>query len=138
MSNLPQTRRFLVEDFLEQKDWIDKLFTPLNTIFEGVYSILNRGITIKDNMIGDVVTIKLGAVPTVAAPYQIKWSFSVPPKALFVGNIQRSTYDDFTLTNAVQVQWKYDSSAGLRITNIVGVTPSNATQYLVTLIILAG
>jgi hypothetical protein len=138
LSNLPQTRRFLVEDFIDQKDWIAKLFTPLNQIFEGVFGIINRGITIKDNMLGDVQTVQIDYVPTVAKSFQLAWALSVPPRAIHVGNIQRANYDDFTISAAVQVQWKFDSKNGLRLTNIVGVTPSNATQYLLTLIIFAG
>jgi len=138
MSQLPQIRRLLVEDFMDQKDWISKLFTPLNTFMESVYAILNSGITVKDNMIGDVQTIDIGYMPTVAVNYPLRWDKKVAPKAIIVGNATKKSTIDETLTHAVAVQWKYDFQAGLRLVNIVGITPTNTDHYLLTLVIIAG
>jgi len=138
MSKLPQVRRLMVEDFIEQKDWIANLFTPLNIFMEQTYQVLNRGINLKDNIQGDIQTVTIGFIPTVAAPLTLAWSLPTKPQAIHVGQVTRKDKADFTLTAAVQVQWKYDSKVGLRLVNVVGITPTNASQYDLTLIIYAG
>jgi hypothetical protein len=42
------------------------------------------------------------------------------------------------LANAVQVQWEYDSSKGLRLTNLIGITPTATATYDLTLAIFTG
>ena len=83
MSRLPQIRRLLVEDFLEQKDWITKLFTPLNTFMDGVVSVMNRSITLKDNCAADIIVSVADKNPTVADPIILPWSLSQRPNELF-------------------------------------------------------
>lgn len=138
MSRLPQIRRLLVEDFLEQKDWISKLFTPLNTFMDGVNSSLSRGISLRDNMAADVKVITLDSVPTAEKPARVQWSLPVNPIAVHVGNVQNPKYTNFTLAAAVQVQWIYDATGGLRLTNVIGITPTTASQYILTLVIFTG
>ena len=136
----PQHRRFMLSDFPDQSDWIDDLFTPLNNWMEETTKLNNNNLTITDNFLGNVQEVRLNRVPTVDEPVQIRWDYGrqSSPKAIFVGNVVKSDYSDFTLTNAVQVQWKWDANQGLRLTNIVGITPSGTTAYIVTLIVLAG
>ena len=138
MSQLPQIRRLLVEDFMEQKDWISKLFTPLNSFMEGTVGVLTKGVSLVDNCTADLQTITISTVPTVAVPIQLAWKLPIAPKSIHVGNVQRTTFVDFTLSAAVGVQWTWDSKNGLRLVNLFGITPTNATQYLLTLVIFAG
>lgn len=138
MSQLPQVRRLLVEDFMEQKDWIGKLFTPLNSFMEGTVGVLTKGIGIKDNCSADIQKVTLNVVPTVKSPVALRWDLPTAPVSVHVGNVALVTNDDFVLTATVGIQWKYDSVKGLRIVNVVGITPTNTTQYVLTLVIFAG
>lgn len=138
MSQLPQIRRLLVEDFIDQKDWIAKLFTPINVFMDGTFGALNKSITLRENMAADYKKVTVGFVPTVDKPIAVSWDLPVPPISVHVGNVTKTDFTDFTLTTAVQVQWKYDNKQGFRLTNLVGITPTNATQYTLTLICFTG
>jgi hypothetical protein len=138
MAQLPQIRRLLVEDFLSQKEWISKLFQPLNNFMEGVASVFNKSITIKDNMLADIVTVTLSSVPTATNPYPLKWSLNQRPQSVHVGNVVRLDNIGFTLSAAVAVQWTYDANNGFRLTNVVGITPSSTVKYTLTLVCFAG
>lgn len=138
MARLPQIRRLLVEDFISQKEWIAKLFQPINGFMEGVASVFDRNISIKDNMAADLITITLEKVPTVADPFPVKWSLGARPMSVHVGNVVKTDNTALTLTAGVFVQWAYDANNGLRLTNIVGVTPSSTTKYNLTLVIFTG
>lgn len=136
----PQHRRFMLSDFPEQEDWIDDLFIPLNNYMEEFTKLANNNLTITDNFLGNVQEVRLNRVPTVDNPVPLNWVYArqAAPRAVMVGNVQKADYTDFTLTGAVQVQWKWDINQGLRITNIVGITPTASVAYIVTLIVLAG
>jgi len=138
MSQLPQIRRLLVEDFMEQKDWISKLFTPLNSFMEGTVGVLTKGVSLVDNCAADIQKVTLSVVPTVKIPIALRWDLSTKPISVHVGNVSLVTNDDFTIAAAVGIQWKYDSVKGLRLVNVVGITPTSATQYVLTLVIFAG
>ena len=138
MSDIPQIRRLLTEDFNEQKSWIAKLFSPLNVFMDGVLAALSRGITIRQNMAADIKTFEIDKAPTVADYWPVSWSLPVPPLCVHVASVTRKDGADFTLAAAVGVQWKYDSIKGFRITNIVGVTPSTANVYVLTLTVFTG
>ena len=138
MSKLPQVRRLLVEDFLEQKDWISKLFNPLNTFMDGVISVMTRGITLRDNCAADIISSIAYKAPTEADPIILPWSLSQRPVSLHVGNIVRTDGDTTTLSAASGVQWKYDGKKGLQITKIFGVTPSMTDKYTITYVIFTG
>jgi hypothetical protein len=138
VSKLPQIRRLLVEDFLDQKSWISKLFTPINNFMESVQTIFSRGITINDNMAGSVQSVVFNSRPTVAVPMPLKWDLNVKPTAVIVGNVQRKDLADWFCTYTVGVQWKWDVNQGLRLTNISGLAPSVTDQYIITLVIFSG
>jgi hypothetical protein len=138
MSELPQIRRLLVEDFLEQKEWISKLFIPLNNFMDGTFLALNRGITLRQNMAADIKTITVSKVPSSTNYVGIPWDLDQKPISMHVGNIVRTDSGAFTLAAAIQVQWTYDKSKGLRITNLIGVTPSSTDKYELTLVIFTG
>lgn len=139
MSKLPQIRRLLVEDFLDQKEWIGNLFTPLNVFMDGVVSSLTKGISIKDNCAGDIMTITTTRVPTVAVPIILGWDYRLgTPKSVHIGNVARVDGNTFALTATPGVQWNYSSKDGILITNIFGVVPSQVDKFYITYVIFAG
>ena len=105
---------------------------------EGTIGVLTKGVSLADNCSADIQKVTLSVVPTVKIPIALRWDLSTKPVSVHVGNVSLVTNDDFTLTAAVGVQWKYDSAQGLRLVNVVGITPTSATQYVLTLVIFAG
>jgi hypothetical protein len=138
MSEIPQIRRLLVEDFMEQKDWISKLFIPLNNFMDGTFTALNRGVTLRQNMAADLKIVTVNRVPTSADYIGIPWTIPQKPISLHIGRIVRTDNTAVVLANAVQVQWEYDSSKGLRLTNLIGITPTATATYDLTLAIFTG
>jgi len=139
MSKLPAVRRLLIEDFIDQKDWIGNLFSPLNVFMDGTVSSLNKGISIRDNVAGDIIVSATSRVPTVSDPIVLPWNNRLGiPASVHIGNITRVDNEQLTLANALFFQWKYDSSKGILITNIIGITPSSTDKYNITYTVFAG
>jgi hypothetical protein len=138
MSELPQIRRLLVEDFLEQKDWISKLFIPLNNFMDGTFSALNRGVSLRQNMAADIKVVTLNRVPTALDYASVAWSIPQKPIAVHVGRVQRTDNTAVVLASVVQVQWEYDLTKGFRLTNLIGLTPTSTATYDLTLTIFTG
>ena len=137
MSVLPQIRRFLVEDFVSQKDWIAKLFTPLNNFMDGTVNTFNRGITLRDNLAADIKIVTLDSVPSAAIPFPVAWTLKSGPISVHVGNVINADYSALVLTAPVYVQWAYDSK-GFRLTNLIGVTPTKTVKTTITLVCFTG
>jgi hypothetical protein len=131
MSRVPPVRRISTEDFKEQSGWIEKLVAPINSYFEQMTTALNRGLTVNDNMAGEIRTVEVDGT----YPLKLAWSLG-RPSVVIVGNTALSSGASLTLTDAVQVQWSYNQSGQLQIDNVVGVTPSATTKYKLTLLVL--
>ena len=139
MASLPPLRRLLLDDFKSQKSWLGPLLLIINNFAESVVNALDKSLTIGQNSTGDFKTITLSSVPTASAPASVAWSKKAIPIAVFVGNCVQSSGAAFTLTNAVQVQWSMSSDGkSLQLTNVVGITPSTTTNYILTLLCLTG
>ena len=111
----------------------------MNTFMTTVVSALTKNLTLVDNTTSDLKYIQLSSVPTTTAPASVAWTKQIIPIAVLVGNIRLSTGAAVTLSAAVQVQWQMSSdNKSLQITNIVGVTPTATSQYILTLVCIAG
>ena len=137
MSKIPQIKRLVLEDFPEQKSWIARLFLPLNTFMESVVTAFNKNLTIAGNMAGDIKVVTLSSSPSATAPFLVPWSLSASPKSIHIGKVERVDKAAFVLSVAPAIQWRYDSY-GLAITNLLGVVPTSAVQYNLTLVIFTG
>lgn len=139
MSRLPEVRRLMVEDFLDQKEWIGALFSPLNVFQDGVVSALNKGISIRDNVAGDIIRQTATKSPTESDTILLPWNPKLgAPVAVYIGDVKRVDGNSFVATAAFGLQWKYVSSVGIVVTNLLGVTPSSDNKYLITYVIFAG
>lgn len=139
MASLPPIRKLYIEDYASQKSWIGPFLIVMNTFMTAVVTALTKNITLADNTTSDVRTVTLSTVPTAAAPTSLAWIKPVAPLAVIVGNTRRSNGAVVTLSAAVQVQWQMSTSnTSIQITNVVGITPTADTQYLLTLICIAG
>lgn len=134
MSRLPSISKLIVEDFPEQKSWAGKLFQPLNTFMEQVYSALNRSLTLKDNMAADIITAELDG----QMPLKIAWTLKNKPTAVLVGDCYRTDGTALSLVDPVGVRWSFTQSGQLQIDQILGVTPSGSAKHKVTLVCFTG
>lgn len=134
MAQVPSKRRLVVEDFKSQISWIEKLIQPINEYMDSTTAALNKALTIRDNFAGDIQTIELDGT----WPVKVACRLPSRPVAVIVGNTVKSSGASLTLSNAVQVQWSFNQSGQLQIDGVVGITPTSAVKYKVTLVILTG
>ena len=139
MAALPPIRKLYIEDYASQKSWIGPFLIVMNSFMTTVVSALTKNLTLIDNTTSDIKYIQLSGVPTATAPASVAWTKQIIPLSVVVGNIRLSTGAAFTLSSAVQVQWQMSSdNKSLQITNIVGITPTTSSQYILTLVCIAG
>jgi len=134
MAKLPPSQKISLEDFPDQTEWIGRLIEPINTFVERLSSVLNKGISINDNMAGAILTVELNG----SWPVKVAWNLSQRPLTAIVGNVYLSTGATFTLTTAVQVQWQFNQSGQLQIDGVTGITPTSSAKYKVVLECKAG
>lgn len=135
MAKLPQIRKVLLEDVKSQKSWIQPLLLSLNTFMEQMVAALNKNLTIGENTTGQVDDVTLAG----AWPVNYSWTKSQTPVAVIVGNVVRADGSSFTLSSAVQPQWAMSADGkSVQISGVTGITPSGATQYVLTLVTLTG
>lgn len=56
---LPDTRRLNREDFQDAPNWIDPMLTVINAFMDSVYNIMNRNISLTQNLNIQIVTINV-------------------------------------------------------------------------------
>jgi hypothetical protein len=129
MGALPTIKRFLADDFPGQAEWIGNLLFPLNLLLNTLYSNLNNGLTIQNNMQAQVKTLAIsGALPTTSFP----WKYASAPIGVTLINIVQTDGTPATITLATTVAFSY--AAG--VVTISNVTGLNATHtYNATFIV---
>lgn len=130
MGALPTIRRFLTEDYPTEASWIGALLYPLNLLLTTIYSNLNNGLTIANNMLGQVKTISVdGTLASISFP----WDF--PAKAP-IGISIVDCYNSSTLVPVASTcSWSY-SSGTITINSITGLT--GGQTYTCTFIVWGG
>jgi hypothetical protein len=139
MAVLPPIRKLNIEDYASQKGWIGPFLIVMNTFMTTVVSALSKNLTIIDNTTSDIKYMTLSGVPTSTAPVSVAWTKNIIPIAVMLGNIRLASGAPLTLSSAAQIQWQMSQdNKSLQVTNIVGVTPTSSTQYVLTLVCIAG
>lgn len=59
MAQLPPTKRFSIEEFKDQKAWIERLIGPLNDFMLNVVSALTNDLTLSENLSAQLATVKV-------------------------------------------------------------------------------
>jgi hypothetical protein len=138
MATLPPIRKLYLEDYASQKNWIGPFLIIINTFMTSVVTALTKNLTLVDNTTSDIKYITLSAVPTPSAFISIAWTKPAIPTAVMLGNIRLSS-GAVTLSSAIQVLWQMSSDyKSLQIIGLVGITPTTANQYTLTLVCIAG
>lgn len=126
-------QKFTNEDFQDQKDWIGKLFSPLNQFLGDVVRAFNNGFTIEDNLYQEIREIKFKN-STNNFPYKFKTKFNAIPKGLvsiYLFNNTTGTYS----TQTPLVVWSY-AEQEVSISTISGLTAD--VNYTIRVLILYG
>ena len=124
------SQKFSVEQFQDQKDWISKLFAPLNNFIAQVYVGFNNQLSVADNLYMEFKSITV-LNETANFPFRFKTKFNKYPEMVVVG----SCLSDTGLMPSVhpQIEWSFDNQ-NVIITSITGLTAS--TKYTIKLLII--
>lgn len=126
MAKLPTIKKLIFEEIDQTVKWLPKLLAPTNSFFESVYSALNKGLTVTDNMDGEIREVTLDGT----YPYKLKWSRKSAPKAAWIA------YSDTTPSAGVFLHWEYTADGMFSIISVEGLTPTAAAKVTVRIIIL--
>lgn len=125
---LPAIKRFMTDDYPTQTSWIGNLLYPLNLMLNTLYQGFNNGLTINQNMLGQITTLSVtGSKPTTSFAY--KWAGQGAPVSVLVGGYSLASGTATPITSTVGVQWTY--SAGTIAATVTGL-PNNSNSYNVT------
>lgn len=126
-------QKFTNEDFVEQQDWIGKLFSPLNQFLGDVFRAFNNALTIEDNLYQEIREIKFKN-STNNFPYKFRTKFSAIPKGLvsiYLFNNDTGEYSD----ESPLVVWSY-ANQEVTISQMTGLTTD--VNYTIRVLILYG
>lgn len=120
------TQRLSTEDFVEQKEWIGKVFSPINNFFSQCISILNQGITFEDNILGaDHVFDFIYQTDALSFPIGFRWAFATPPRALVVVAATEG------LTPVIiNLAWQLTVTGQISVTSVVKLTAAGGVTVL--------
>lgn len=132
MAQLPIIRRFSTEDFPDQAGWIGKLFYSLNLVLTTLYSNLNNGLTLSQNVFSQVKTLSVhGATPSISFPYQYSPGI---PIGVSVINVVQTNSPAVALTSAVGCLFTVDK--GVITANLQGL--DSGSIYNITFVVWGG
>lgn len=78
------SQKFSVEQFQDQKDWIGKLFAPLNNFISQVYAGMNNQLTVSDNLYMEFKSVTF-VNETGNFPIRFKTRWNKYPEMIVVG-----------------------------------------------------
>lgn len=148
MAKLPTVRRLAVEDFQDQKSWIQKLLSPLNDFLLNVVNALSNNLTFAENVSAQVTTIKVetaaavtagaGTLPNYTALRQtvnVKVTTKFKPVGLWVINCQEDSANPTVIPYGVTAYWTYENNQ-IKVSSVSGLSPSKS--YFLTFIAITG
>jgi len=94
----------------------------------------DKELTILDNLDADVKTLVVDGT----FPLYIAWTRPRKPTICLLGAVRRIDGTDFTLSNAVSVDWEFDFSGKIKLKGLPGLSSSSSDKYEVKLVFLVG
>jgi hypothetical protein len=126
VAKITSTKKLVIEDYpAEVKPWIKKLIDPLNRFLEQSYYALVNGLTIADNLKGQVSS--LDVVASQEYPIAFAWRLNERPTVLLVGNCEESTGGTVA---AFSTAWTYNN--GQVLVTFTGL--DTAKKYTIKLV----
>lgn len=124
------SQKLSVEDFQDQKSWISKLFSPINSFISQVYQGFNNQLTVNDNLFMEIKSVTFVNEAT-NFPVKFKTKFNKYPEVVLVS----SCIDSNGAYSSVQplLQWSF-SSQTMHLDSISGLTAS--LKYTIKILII--
>lgn len=126
-------QRFSVEEFPEQKDWIGKLFSSLNSFTGDVVRSYQNSINIEDNLFQEIKEIKYNNSAS-NFPLKFKTKFNSSPMGILPIYLLNRTTGAYS-TSQPWVVWSYQDGS-VSISDISGLTASS--DYTIKLLVIYG
>lgn len=128
MSKLPQLTKLRKDDLGNGlPPWMDKVIYSFNRLADSMYSALNNGLTVQENMKAEVFKI---TIYPADLPYSM--SAKYPITDLVVTSISEVSGSRVNFTSPVWADWVYDASnTNVVLYNISGLT--SGKQYKIRL-----
>ncbi len=143
MARLPKQNRILSEDFPKQ-DFMPKLLEPINQFFQDVISSLNKNLTFKENIAGDVLTVTIDCnqldtgVYYPSYPIDLKWINKSRAMAAWIGQCREINGNQVLEGQSLYLNWDMSETGNFRIIEIPGLSTSTAKKFTITIIAITG
>lgn len=111
----------------------DDLANALNPFIRDVRNILDKRLTISENINAEVKTINLDG----KFPIYLEWTRPDKPELAILGALRRIDGTAFTLSSAVTIDWEWIDNK-IKIKGIPGLTTSNTAIYEAKILFLVG
>ncbi len=133
MAKLPKQKKILPDQFPKQ-DFMPELLTPLNSFMDDVTSALNKSLTFKENIAGEVLTVTIDGI----YPIDVLWTNKSRPVAAWLGYCRELSGVHTNFTDPLFLDWEMAANDKFRINNITGLAASNTHKYQVVIIAING
>lgn len=121
---LPSLKRVQRENMPDAPAWIDEIITIVNNFFQNIYKILNKGITLQDNVRCEIREIeRIAPIQDLAIPTKI-----LPPTGIIMLSITGPEFSDPVVMRAHVTQ------SNVIVDTITGLT--SGSTYKVRILIL--
>lgn len=124
-------KKFTLEEFPEQRDWIGSLFSGLNQFIQEAVQGFSNSLTVKDNLFQEIKEIKW-VNKAQDYPLSFRTKFVVNPKGILPIYLLNNTTGSYSPL-APWVVWSY-SDGQVFISDISGLTASNT--YTIRLLVI--
>jgi len=133
MAQIPTLKKILQEAFPELP-WMHRLASPINVFIEEVTRALNKRLTFTDNFDGEVREF----LDNGEYPVKIAWNRTAKPTACWIGRIRKADGSAAALTAACTLDWYFNESGDIEISNVLGLSSSGTTKYYINIIAVTG
>jgi hypothetical protein len=133
MAKYAKTGRFLKEDFPGAPSWMDNFLKQLNKFKDQVEQLLDKKLTISDNMAGGIYELELDTTGSVDNALPVSFKFTQgKPKVVFCGGCWDVTGEE-TPVSVQSPAWTYDQES----ISIIGLNGLSADRkYRVNFVVL--
>lgn len=124
-TNLPTLQRLYADDFKNAPDWFrDDFIRTFNLFSQPVYNILNQGVDITQNTLGEIYQFNLTSTGTAITDIFsfVPKKFIGRPNGVIIGQCVANTSVPTAIGNPVTLDWVYGSGGTIQILAIYGLT----------------
>lgn len=127
---LPDTRRLNREDFQDAPSWVDPMLVVLNAFMDSVYNIMNRNVSLTQNLNMQITTINVDTDSNGdIKPFKLKTSI----RGKVIGVTAIRVISDDTPSSTPFISFTQSENI-LNITNIASL--NNSKKYKIIILII--